>query len=566
MQFWKRARFTVSLAALAFALGACETDTVDLGDGGGGGGNQLPPPAGLAAVAQPNNTVDVSWGGVTGASSYRLERTASTNPGVFTAIGGDLTALNFTDNTIQPGITYGYRVAAANLDGVGEFSSAVTVGISGPKVATLTGIITSSRTLFTDTTYTVSGYVKVANNSVLTVQAGTTVIGDYNVPGSSLWILRGSRIEANGTAASPIVFTSSRPDGSRKPGDWGGLIIIGNGVINRTASTILTEGPAGVGENYAGGTNNADNSGTLRYVRVEFAGYDVSAGAGQELNALSMYAVGSGTVLEYVQTLAGLDDSFEWWGGAVNGRYLISYESGDDHFDWSEGYRGKNQFLIGYQNTRLTAEPGRGGASTDPQGFEADGCGTTGAACPSGFDSQPFSLPVFTNFTVIGGGTNATRVTGGDVGMVLRRGTAGYLSNGILARWPGQGISIRDAATNNRWTADSLNVANMLFAENGSNFDPDASSNFGKAALFAGQNVVTPAVTAASLFQSLDPANLNWTPAPGSPAATGANVITIPSPYADNFFGGTIQTTTYFGAADPAGPAWWAGWTRYATN
>lgn len=566
MQVWKRLRFTVSLAAIALTLAACETNTVDLGDNGGGGGNELPPPAGLAAVAQPNNTVDVTWGTVPGATSYRLERTASSSPGVFTPVGGDLTAVTFVDTDIQAGITYGYRVAAANLDGVGDFSNAVTVGISGPRVATLSGILTSSRTLFSDTTYTLSGYVKVANNSVLTVQPGTLVVGDFNVPGSSLWILRGSRIEANGTAAAPIVFTSSRADGSRKPGDWGGIIIVGNGIINRTATTILTEGPAGVGENYAGGTNNADNSGTLRYVRVEFAGYDVSGGAGQELNAISMYAVGSGTVLEYVETLAGLDDSFEWWGGAVSGRYLVSYESGDDHFDWSEGYRGKNQFLIAYQSTRLTPEPGRGGNSTDPQAFEADGCGTSGASCSAGFDSQPFSVPVFANFTLIGVGTIAPRVPAGDVGMVLRRGTGGYISNGIVARWPGQGISIRDASTNSRWTTDSLNVANILYAENGSNFDPDASANFGKAALFAGQNAVTAAGTAASLFQSLDPANFDWRPVGGSPAATGANVITIPSPYADNFFGGTIQTTTYFGAADPAGADWWAGWTRYDTN
>ena len=146
-----------------------------------------------------------------------------------------------------------------------------------------------------------------------------------------------------------------RSPGNRKPGDWGGIIIIGNGIINRTGSPILTEGgAAGVAENYAGGTDNNDNSGTLRYVRIEFAGYDVSNGAGQELNTLSSYAVGRGTTYEYIQSMAGLDDSFEWWGGAVDGRYLVSYESGDDHFDWTEGYQGRNQFMIAFQSTRLT--------------------------------------------------------------------------------------------------------------------------------------------------------------------------------------------------------------------
>ena len=237
------------------------------------------------------------------------------------------------------------------------------------------------------------------------------------------------------------MFTSGKPAGSRAPGDWGGILIIGNGVINRTPP-VLTEGPQGITEDYSGGTDNADNSGTLRYVRIEFAGYDVSAGNGQELNSLSMYAVGSGTTLEYVQSLAGLDDSFEWWGGAVDGRYLVSYESGDDHFDWTEGYRGRNQFLIGFQSTRINPAAGAGVLATDPEGFEADGC--NGAGCALGFATQPFSVPVFANFTLVGPGTGTTITSGGDVGMVLRRGTGGYLTNGIVARWQRQGLSVRD--------------------------------------------------------------------------------------------------------------------------
>ncbi|HET6837374.1 MAG TPA: hypothetical protein VFH24_04975, partial [Gemmatimonadales bacterium] len=200
-----------------------------------------------------------------------------------------------------------------------------------PGAAAISADITANRTLYADTVYTLSGYIKVTNGAVLTIEPGTTIQGDADVSGSSLWILRGSRIEANGTAAEPIVFTSEKAAGSRAPGDWGGIIIVGNGIINRNpgpGGSILTEGGvAGESENYAGGTNNADNSGTLRYVRIEFAGLDISGGAGQELNGLSMYAVGSGTRLEYVEVMAGLDDSFEWFGGAVDGRYLVSYES-----------------------------------------------------------------------------------------------------------------------------------------------------------------------------------------------------------------------------------------------
>ena len=172
---------------------------------------------------------------------------------------------------------------------------------------------------------------------------------------------------------APIVFTSQRSVGARSPGDWGGLIIVGNARNNRTGN-IIVEGSDGsvVGANsagvvYTGGSNDDDNSGTLRYVRVEFGGYATLTDA--ELNSFTFAAVGRGTTLEYLQSMAGLDDSFEWFGGTVNGKYLVSYESGDDHFDGSEGYRGMNQFLIALQTTYLTPRPGAGAVSTDPQGF-----------------------------------------------------------------------------------------------------------------------------------------------------------------------------------------------------
>ena len=558
-------RFSLPTLRLSFAVGlvglvlaACSGDDATAPPA------TPPAPTGLTATAQSDNTILVNWSSVSGATGYALERADGSNPGSFTAVGGALTATTYTDAAVTPGGAYSYRVAAANANGTGNFSSAVNVNVAGAKVATLTGNITVDRTLYADTLYTLSGYVKIGNAKTLTIQPGTTIVGDAAVPGSSLWILRGSKIDAQGTAAAPIVFTSAKPAGSRKPGDWGGIIIIGNGISNRSG-TVLTEGPQGITEPYSGGTDNADNSGILRYVRIEFAGYDVSNGAGQELNSLSMYAVGSGTTLEYVQSLSGLDDSFEWWGGSVDGRYLVSYESGDDHFDWTEGYRGRNQFLIAFQSARLDPEPGTGVLSTDPQGFEADGCNGTG--CDLGFATRPFSVPVFANFTLIGPGTGTVATASGDIGMVLRRGTGGYLTNGIVARWQKQGLSVRDPETNAMLTTlDSLNVANILLAENGLNYDDDAGTNFGKAAAFAGANHVTPAGTAASLFTSLSPASLDWTPAGGSPAAAGAGTVVIPAEYTGGFFGGTLGNTTYFGAADPAGTKWWQGWTSYATN
>ncbi len=434
---------------------------------------------------------------------------------------------------------------------------------SGPPpvagVAVLNADIAANRTLYSDTVYTLSGYVKVQSGATLTIEAGTKIIGDTATAGSSLWILRGAKIDAQGTSSAPIVFTSARSAGNRKPGDWGGIIIVGNGIINRTG-TINTEGPPAEAEVYSGGADNTDDSGTLRYVRIEFAGFDVSGGGGSELNGLSLYAVGSGTTLEYVEVLSGLDDSFEWWGGAVDGRYLVSYESGDDHFDWSEGYAGRNQFLIAYQSVRLTPAAGAGLQSTDPQGIEADGC--NGSGCTAGFRSTPYSDPTFANLTVLGMGANEVTAAGG-FGAVLRRGTKGFIANSIIANWKGQGITVRDSVTGNILAADSLNLVDMVFAADPVTYDTLLSGNFGLATEFAADNHRT-AASVAAILTNTTATSLDWTPL--GTAATGCGTVTIPAARTANFFGSTLAATTYCGAQDPAGGKWYQGWTSYAAN
>lgn len=441
-----------------------------------------------------------------------------------------------------------------------------------PGAATLTGNIAASRTLYSDTTYVLSGYVKVQSGAILTIQPGTTIVGDTTVPGSSLWILRGAQINAAGTSAEPIVFTSQRSAGNRAPGDWGGLIIIGNATINRTGTNILTEGgTAGVAEDYSGGNNDADNSGTLRYVRIEFAGYDVSNGAGQELNTLSSYAVGRGTTYEYIQTMSGLDDSFEWWGGTVDGRYLVSYESGDDHFDWTEGYRGRNQFLIAFQSQRLIPRPGTGVFSSDPRGFEGDGCDPAVSGCTLSATgaSTPFSNPVFANFTLVGPGQLAGIPADGNGG-VFRRGTGGWFVNGVMARWKGIALNVRDAWTDTLLVQrDSLHFSNLVLAQNGFNYDT-VGSGFGQDTNIPAGEVATIQAFASSvaadtlLGLGFNPAGFDWTPKAGSPATTGAGTVTAGKVAA--YFGGSWANTTYLGAVDPAGADWTHGWTSYKIN
>ena len=444
--------------------------------------------------------------------------------------------------------------------------------ITGPQInagtAVINADITSNRTLYAETTYTLSGFVKVASGATLTIRPGTRILGDYNTLGSSLFVLRGARIEANGTADAPIVFTSSRPEGQRQAGDWGGLIIVGRGIISRGDPTIIEGTGVGSGnpaQNYAGGTDNTDNSGILRYVRVEFAGY--ATAQDQELNSFTFAAVGSGTTAEYLQSLNGLDDSFEWFGGAVNHRYLVSYESGDDHFDASEGYTGRVQYAIAYQTGLLTnIRSGAGTPSSDPQGVENDGC--NGSNCSSGHRSNPMTDPLFANLTLVGPGAGTgVDGTSGGWGVLLRRGTGGYYVNSLVARWPKGAISVRDSVTGARISEGTLMIRNMYLAENGSVFEAGSQ----RYSVDQVANAIDVGVgTAGSVFavlpagQPTSETELDWSLAASAGARTGGS-----GPFAGALAtkaSGLVTGTTYRGAWDPNGTKWWQGWTRYARN
>jgi hypothetical protein len=295
---------------------------------------------------------------------------------------------------------------------------------------------------------------------------------------------------------------------------------------------------------------------------VEFAGFAPAENA--ELNSFTFAAVGSGTVLNFLQSLAGLDDSFEWFGGAVDGKNFVSYESGDDHFDMSEGYTGRLQYLIALQTKILQTRPEAGGVSSDPQGIENDGC--AGASCINGQDSEPFTIPVVANFTLIGTPTGVTSPASGGRGMVLRRGTGGFYVNGLIGRWPTAGYSVRDAATTGaRQAAGLLDLDNLLVVETPVLIDAE-----NQVAVDAGANAIEhqPATTAASVLTALptDPADaaaLDWTPLG---AATSGGLATFTGELATRA-GSVVVGTAYRGAADPSGAdRWWETWTHFADN
>ncbi len=572
MKLASRSWLATALLATTVLAGACSDD-----DDGGTGPNTPPAPANVQAAAVTETSVSLTWDAVAGADSYVVQREVAAAPAVrgtalsvslvFETVGTPATNA-FIDETVSAGTTYNYRVAAV-VDGTqGTFSTPIQVSTgAGAKVAIVDEDITADRTFFSDSTYILTGFIHVANGATLTIQAGTTIIGDYDIVGSSLFVLRGSRIEANGTAEAPIVFTSERAPGQRLAGDWGGLIIVGDGIINRTGPIILEGSGTNTNNNYpvdyAGGTNNADDSGILRYVRIEFAGYGPLEAA--ELNGLTLAAVGSGTTIEYIQVLRGLDDSYEWFGGAVDAKYLVSYESGDDHFDMSEGYVGRVQYAIAFQSEVPTQRPGAGSASGDPQSVENDGCGG-GASCPLGHASTPFNQPMLANFTLVGPPDGIFTAGSGGYGMVLRRGTAGFYVNGLVARFEKAAYSLRDTETANRVADSSLILSHVVDAEVGAQFHAGQTGGTFDPGTYS---LTASALTAAASFLALPanpaaPGDFDWTPAAASEATAGGM-----NPFTGDILtkaGAFVTATGYRGAVDPAGPKWWQNWTNYLDN
>ena len=229
-------------------------------------------------------------------------------------------------------------------------------------------------------TYLLKGWVYIAEGSELTIEPGTIIKGDKATK-AALIAERGGKLIAKGTPTAPIVFTSAQAKGNRKPGDWGGVILCGKAVNNQQEMEI-EGGP----RTKHGGNDNADNSGVLSYVRIEFAGYPFRQD--KEINGLTLGSVGSGTQLDHIQVSYSNDDSYEWFGGAVNAKYLIAYKGWDDDFDTDNGYCGTVQFGLVVRDSKLAD-------ASQSNGFESDNNG-------SGSAVEPYTTAQFSNITFVG--------------------------------------------------------------------------------------------------------------------------------------------------------------------
>ena len=240
-------------------------------------------------------------------------------------------------------------------------------------------VFTGNQTLAKGT-YTLRGWVYIADGAELTIPAGTVIKGDKSTM-AALIVERGGKLHATGTATQPIVFTSAQDAGSRRPGDWGGVILCGKAANNQTEMQI-EGGP----RTKHGGSDDSDNSGELQYVRIEFAGYPFEKD--KEINGLTLGSVGSGTTIDHVQVSYSNDDSFEWFGGAVSAKYLIAYKGWDDDFDTDNGFSGNVQYGLVIRDSKIAD-------TSQSNGFESDNNA-------SGSSATPYTTATFSNISFIG--------------------------------------------------------------------------------------------------------------------------------------------------------------------
>jgi hypothetical protein len=383
--------------------------------------------------------------------------------------------------------------------------------------------------------YTLKGYVYVNNRAFIKFAPGSVIVGD-TVQKGALIIEQNSKIFAEGTADEPIVFTSGKKPGERKPGDWGGIAIAGNAPTNRVTTPIL-EG--GINAIY-GGTLPNDNSGVLKYVRIEFAG--IAADPNSEINGLTLGGVGRGTIIENVQVSYGNDDAYEFFGGTVNCKNLIAFATADDDFDFDFGYVGAIQFGVSLRDP-LFVDGGDAGNGIE---CDNDGAGTT---------SAPRTRPVLSNFTFCGPNGAAGTLANHNFNTRFRRSTHFVLVNSILMGYQKAGFQFESDSTAAAYLDGRSRFANNLVHAIVDPFRVNSTSLTNAAAVKTkAESEGCTTYTSANDIQLENPFNLsapNFLPKTGSPALTGASFTGLTG----------FTPVTHVGAFGTTN--WASGWTSF---
>jgi hypothetical protein len=394
--------------------------------------------------------------------------------------------------------------------------------VYGNTTVTVNSDITSNTTWTTGTIVLLQNKVYVTNGATLTIQPGVVIRGDKTTEGT-LIISRGSKINALGTSANPIVFTSNFGTGSRAPGDWGGVIILGAAKTNNAGGVQIVEGGLDPIKAEFGGTNDNDSSGVFKYIRIEFAGFPFQPD--KEINGLTLGSVGRKTIIDYVQCSFTNDDSFEWFGGTVNCKHLIAYRGLDDDFDTDNGYRGFCQYLLAVRDPQIADQS----ASSTSEGFESDNDAV-------GSNALPYTAPLFSNVTLIGpyrGSQSNTVDSKFRRGMRLRRNTYTSIFNSIIMDWK-TGIHFDGSATEQNLITDSMKFKNNWIAGFGTGTSlQSGTSATVRAKVYPGNDtaIASTAIGLTTPYNFLTP---DYRPTVSSPAAAGAS-------FTDALFSGQVS-------------------------
>jgi hypothetical protein len=435
----------------------------------------------------------------------------------------------------------------------------------------VTGDISTNTTWSASKIYLLKGFVYVTNGATLTIEPGTIIKGDKSSKGT-LVVTRGAKLNAAGTATKPIVFTSNVTAGGRGSGDWGGIILLGKAPINFAGGSNKIEGglvPTNGGDEtkyiFYGGTEAADNSGVLTYVRIEYAGIPFSPD--NEINGLTMGGVGSGTTIDYVEVYRSGDDAYEWFGGTVNAKHLLAIGTTDDDFDTDYGFSGKIQFGLA-QRAQVIAD------FSGSNGFESDND-------PTGSNNQPQTKAVFSNMTIVGPVLNTT-AAGGSLSNLnanyqhavqIRRNSSISIANSVFANYF-EGIYIDEstvvtagATTANYVTGNLVFTDNIIYNTNAKGNEVKGQSKLlfeadmrAKNTFDATKNVtelLTDPLKYGTDFKAATNANFgtpNFTVKATSAAAAGA--VFTNTKFADPFFE-KVAYRGAFGSTD-----WSAGWAK----
>lgn len=414
-------------------------------------------------------------------------------------------------------------------------SLAISLGAIGSALAYNTVAVKDSISINTHWTnnqqYLLQGYVYVTSGATLTIDSGVIIKGDKNTKGS-LIVERGAKIYAVGTATAPIVFTSSQPAGSRNYGDWGGVILCGKAPINWNGGVSQVEGGP---RSLYGGTDATDNSGTMRYVRIEFPG--IAFSPNNEINGLTFCGVGNGTQIDHIQVSYSGDDSYEWFGGSVNCKYMIAHRGWDDDFDNDNGWNGKLQFGMSLRDPVAADQSGS-------KGFESDSY-QSGTATGLNGDTSQITKPVFSNMTVVGP-LSSPNFTGYFpdyiAGVHIRRGSAMSLLNSVIMGWPCGILFDESSASFGSTTANIGNgliqIRNTILAGNATYTSPTGNKDlfYVKDGARSGTPTTTLADTSSnSPFAPFSgPYSFFLNPAFGNKifkTATGPNAVLLTAPF-----------------------------------